>query len=87
MIDEIFHFSPRILEGLLYIDPYDPVVQNELNSGKFSVLARRDTRTGAAIALFTASLHSPTTASHQSVLKVMKSIDTKLLINWLATDF
>jgi len=59
----------RIQEGLLYIDPYDPVVQNELNSGKFSVLARRDSRTGAAIALFTASLHCPLTASHQSVLK------------------
>ena len=62
--------SFRIQEGLLYIDPYDPVVQNELNSGKFSVLARRDSRTGAAIALFTASLHCPLTASHQSVLKV-----------------
>ena len=66
----VVFFCARIQEGLLYIDPYDPVVQNELNSGKFSVLARRDSRTGAAIALFTASLHCPLTASHQSVLKV-----------------
>jgi len=59
----------RILEDLLFIDPFDPIVQNELNSGKFSVLPRRDAWTGAAITLFTASLHCPLSASHQSVLK------------------
>lgn len=59
----------RIQENLLYIDPHEPVLQNELNSGKFSILARRDSWTGAAIALFTASLHCPLTASHESVLK------------------
>ncbi|XP_055956463.1 tyrosine-protein phosphatase non-receptor type 9 isoform X1 [Patella vulgata] len=64
----IAHENIRDREDLVYIDPSDKDLQTELYTEKFTVLPNRD-HSGAAVALFTARLHYPSTTTHQITLK------------------
>ncbi|OWF43100.1 tyrosine-protein phosphatase non-receptor type 9-like [Mizuhopecten yessoensis] len=62
------HESTRRRESLINIYPLDDYLKQELNTEKLTILPGRD-RHGAAIALFTARLHTPACTSTQLVLK------------------
>ncbi|KAG9509571.1 Tyrosine-protein phosphatase non-receptor type 9 [Fragariocoptes setiger] len=69
------HEITRLQEGLNDIDPTNEDLNRELNTGKFTILSVRDPQ-GAAIAIFTARLHSARhrnsfsrEANHQITLK------------------
>ncbi|XP_060063744.1 tyrosine-protein phosphatase non-receptor type 9-like [Ylistrum balloti] len=62
------HESTRRRESLVNIYPLDDCLKQELNTEKLTILPGRD-RHGAAIALFTARLHTPACTSQQLVLK------------------
>ncbi|XP_020715139.1 tyrosine-protein phosphatase non-receptor type 9 isoform X2 [Ceratitis capitata] len=62
------HEQIRIREGLYNINPDIEPLYSELQTGKFTILPARDT-TGAAIALFTASRHSPLSVTHTITLQ------------------
>ncbi|KAJ8390978.1 hypothetical protein AAFF_G00097560 [Aldrovandia affinis] len=62
--------NTRIKEGIYNINPDEEPLRSELLSGKFTVLPRRDGK-GAALALFTARLHSPHATTHKAVLQAI----------------
>ncbi|GAB1610995.1 tyrosine-protein phosphatase non-receptor type 9-like isoform X1 [Argonauta hians] len=64
------HQLTRESEDLLYLDVNEKLLQEELQTQKFTILGGRDS-SGAAIALFTARHHFPTLTSHQNVLKAL----------------
>ncbi|XP_071264467.1 tyrosine-protein phosphatase non-receptor type 9 isoform X1 [Salvelinus alpinus] len=77
--------NTRIKEGIFNINPEEEPLRSELLSGKFTVLPGRDAK-GAALALFTARLHSTTdVTTHRAVLqaiifqldKAIESVDTQ----------
>ncbi|RZF38623.1 hypothetical protein LSTR_LSTR010722 [Laodelphax striatellus] len=78
------HEATRQREGLLQLDPYKEPLASELATGKFTILPTRDA-TGAAIAVFTACIHSPQISSHQTTLQgvvyqldvALESVDTQ----------
>ncbi|KAK3930625.1 Tyrosine-protein phosphatase non-receptor type 9 [Frankliniella fusca] len=78
------HEATRLREGLLNFDPTQDPLKSELSTGKFTVLPTRD-QNGAAIAVFTARIHSPLESSHQTTLQgvvyqldvALESIDTQ----------
>lgn len=78
------HEATRLREGLVNFDPTQDPLKSELSTGKFTVLPTRD-QSGAAIAVFTARVHSPLESSHQTTLQgvvyqldvALESIDTQ----------
>lgn len=72
------HESIRRDEGLHGIDPSKNPLKAELETGKFTILPGRDF-SGAAIALFTANLHSPLNVNHKTTLQgVVYQLDVAL---------
>ncbi|XP_054727320.1 tyrosine-protein phosphatase non-receptor type 9 isoform X1 [Anastrepha obliqua] len=72
------HEQIRIREGLYNINPDVEPLYSELQTGKFTILPTRDT-TGAAIALFTASKHSPLSVTHTITLQgIVYQLDSAL---------
>lgn len=72
------HESTRFREGLTNFDPDKEPLKSELESGKFTVLPKRDAN-GAAIAMFTACKHLPNVTSHQITLQgVVYQLDIAL---------
>ncbi|XP_055695691.1 tyrosine-protein phosphatase non-receptor type 9 [Lutzomyia longipalpis] len=72
------HELIRQKEGLYSFDPMCDPLRSELETGKFTILPQRDA-TGAAIALFTASLHCPMTVTHKTTLQgVVYQLDVAL---------
>ncbi|XP_065335287.1 tyrosine-protein phosphatase non-receptor type 9 [Cloeon dipterum] len=72
------HEATRHREGLSQFNPLQEPLSTELRTGKFTVLPARD-ESGAAIAIFTASLHDPNTTSHQCTLQgVVYQLDVAL---------
>lgn len=78
------HEATRHREGLVNFDPTQEPLKSELDTGKFTILPTRDA-TGAAIAVFTARIHSPQLSSHQTTLQgvvyqldvALESVDTQ----------
>ncbi|XP_033108055.1 tyrosine-protein phosphatase non-receptor type 9-like [Anneissia japonica] len=64
------HMALRHKECLTQIVPTEEQLSKELHSGKFTILPNRDSG-GAAIALYTAKLHNPSTTSSHTVLKAV----------------
>ncbi len=62
------HAALRQREGLGRLVSTEEPLSRELLSGKFTILPQRDT-TGAAIALFSAKLHTPNSVPMQAVLQ------------------
>ncbi|XP_039291755.1 tyrosine-protein phosphatase non-receptor type 9 [Nilaparvata lugens] len=72
------HEATRQREGLVHLDATHEPLKSELSTGKFTILPTRDA-TGAAIAVFTARVHSPQIASHQTTLQgVVYQLDVAL---------
>ncbi|KAK9680031.1 CRAL/TRIO domain [Popillia japonica] len=72
------HESIRRREGLTSFDPMKDPLLTELKTGKFTMLPTRDS-TDAAIAVFTAHKHNPTTSTHQMTLQgVVYQLDVAL---------
>ncbi|ODN03539.1 Tyrosine-protein phosphatase non-receptor type 9 [Orchesella cincta] len=72
------HQEVRIAEGLTAFDADSEPLKSELLSGKFTVLPTRDLG-GAAIAVFTAKFHQPSTIPHEYTLKgVVYQLDAAL---------
>ncbi|XP_046677674.1 tyrosine-protein phosphatase non-receptor type 9-like isoform X2 [Homalodisca vitripennis] len=78
------HEATRQREGLVHFDPTQEPLKSELDTGKFTILPTRD-ESGAAIAVFTARIHSPQLSSHQTTLQgvvyqldvALESVDTQ----------
>ncbi|XP_063230115.1 tyrosine-protein phosphatase non-receptor type 9 isoform X2 [Bacillus rossius redtenbacheri] len=78
------HESTRRREGLVTFDPSTEPLKSELDTGKFTILPTRDA-SGAAIAVFTARMHSSQVSSHQTTLQgvvyqldvALESVDTQ----------
>lgn len=72
------HEITRYREGLIRFDPTTDPLKSELETGKFTVLPTRD-NSGAALAVFTAGKHIPTTTTHQTTLQgVVYQLDVAL---------
>uniref|UniRef100_U5EPN3 Tyrosine-protein phosphatase non-receptor type 9 n=1 Tax=Corethrella appendiculata TaxID=1370023 RepID=U5EPN3_9DIPT len=72
------HEIIRKRESLYGFDPLTDPLRTELETGKFTILPGRDA-SGAAIALFTAHLHSPLTVTHKTTLQgVVYQLDAAL---------
>ncbi|XP_067642390.1 tyrosine-protein phosphatase non-receptor type 9 isoform X2 [Eurosta solidaginis] len=72
------HELIRLREGLYNINPDIEPLYSELQIGKFTILPSRDT-TGAAIAIFTASKHSPLSVTHTITLQgIVHQLDCAL---------
>ncbi|KAL5277738.1 hypothetical protein ACFFRR_002765 [Megaselia abdita] len=72
------HEQTRQREQLYNIDPSREPLKSELLTGKFTILPARDS-SGAAIALFTASKHSPLSVSHATTLQgIVYQLDAAL---------
>lgn len=64
------HEITRLREHLTNIDPNEPNLRAELESGKFTILKHRDPN-NSAIAVFTAKLHAPNKSSKNQSLRRM----------------
>ncbi|XP_037040711.1 tyrosine-protein phosphatase non-receptor type 9 isoform X1 [Bradysia coprophila] len=72
------HELIRQRECLYNLDPMSDPLRTELETGKFTILPGRDV-SGAAIALFSANLHSPLTVTHKTTLQgVVYQLDIAL---------
>ncbi|CAG7835280.1 unnamed protein product [Allacma fusca] len=72
------HHKTRLQERLTTFDPYSEPLKSELMSQKFTVLPSRDLG-GAAIAVFTARSHLPSTVPHEQTLQgVVYQLDAAL---------
>lgn len=72
------HELIRKREGLYNFDSNSEPLRSELETGKFTILPGRDA-SGAAIALFTANLHSPMTVTHKTTLQgIVYQLDVAL---------
>lgn len=72
------HELLRQREGLTQLHTLTDPIKTELETGKFTILPGRDA-TGAAIALFTANLHSPAHVTHKTTLQgVIYQLDVAL---------
>ncbi|XP_065223090.1 tyrosine-protein phosphatase non-receptor type 9 [Planococcus citri] len=72
------HEATRHREGLLNFDPSIEPLKSELDTAKFTILPTRDA-TGAAIAVFTARIHSPQISTHQTTLQgIVYQLDVAL---------
>lgn len=69
------HEVTRLRERLTTIDLNDPNLRTELESGKFTILKRRDAN-NSTIAIFTAKLHSPSKSSKNQAIKKAIHRDT-----------
>ena len=60
----------RAREGLASnsVDPFSSPLKEELKTAKFTVLPARD-ENGAALAIFNARLHEPSSSSHKITLQ------------------
>ena len=60
----------RAREGLASnsVDPFSSPLKEELKTGKFTVLSNKD-ENGAALAIFNARLHEPSSCSHKLTLQ------------------
>ncbi|XP_076053155.1 protein tyrosine phosphatase Meg2 isoform X3 [Oratosquilla oratoria] len=72
------HEETRLREGLTQLNPSKDPLKAELSTGKFTILPGRDS-SGSAIAVFTARLHDPRQATHQTTLQgVVYQLDAAL---------
>ncbi|KAG4065964.1 hypothetical protein HA402_006682 [Bradysia odoriphaga] len=72
------HELIRQRECLYNLDPMSDPLRTELETGKFTILPGRDV-SGAAIALFSANLHSPLAVTHKTTLQgVVYQLDIAL---------
>ncbi len=72
------HELMRIREGLAQFDPGKSPLQEELQTGKFTILPGRDAN-GATLALFNAHKHDPGSTNHRTTLQgVVYQLDVAL---------
>ncbi len=69
------HELMRLREGLSSFDPLRAPLEEELKTGKFTILPGRDAN-GATLALFNAHRHDPAITTHRITLQVKRGTKT-----------
>ena len=78
----------RAREGLASnsVDPFSSPLKEELKTAKFTVLPTRD-ENGAALAVFNARLHEPSSSSHKITLQGILNITLSSCTKYYRTMF